>query len=291
MKAARKSCSIPEIKERLKKLSFDSFRDDEILGYDSFRFKAFSEICVSESEYEATEEKQGLLRILIDELKDILDSLALGGEEAKGAPFHELLDRNSVAAKIAYKRALYMVRDEKFCEAAMSTAFAVDYIADADASFKDDPSGLAEPLRTMAMGLLEETLTAYMVPNKYVASDCASSCGYCQDPLSTVARYCTQALESIGSPDTIINEIWETAAAMLGAFLQSRGADLKEMRFPSHIPRQASASYKLMIYHQKADRNMIMRGIDHYVEELRLCRVNLFVSQYVEEQPIIPPDF
>jgi len=291
MKTTRNFASIPEIKERLRTLSFDSFGDEEILGYEGFRSKAFSEICVSEAEYEAIEEDKGLLRRLIDELKEILDSLALGGEEVRGVPFHELLDRNSVAAKIAYKRALYMVRDEKFCEAAMSTAFAVDYIADADPSLKDDPSGLAEPLRTMTMGLLEETLTAYMDPNRYVASDCASSCGFCQDPLSTVAKYCTQALESIGAPDTVVNEAWETAAAMLGAFLQSRGADLKNMRFPSHIPRQASASFKLMVYHQKADRQMIMRRIDHYLEELKLCRVNLFVSQYEEEQPIIPPDY
>ena len=291
MNDSKSSCSIPEIKERLRKLSFDSFCDEEILGYERFRASAFSEICVSEAEYEATTDCEGLLKRLIDELKDILGSLVLSGEEAAGVPPDELLNRNSVAAKIAYKRALYMVREERFCEAAMSTAFAVDYIADADPSLKDDPSGLAEPLRTMTMGLLEETLTAYMDPNTYVASDCASSCGFCQDPLSTVAKYCTQALESIGSPDTVIHEVWETAAAMLGAFLKSRGADLKNMRFPSHIPRQASSSFKLMVYHQKTDRKMIMRRIDRYLEELKLCRVNVFVSQYEEEQPIIPPDF
>ena len=154
MNDSKSSCSIPEIKERLRKLSFDSFCDEEILGYERFRASAFSEICVSEAEYEATTDREGLLKRLIDELKDILDSLVLGGEEAAGVPPDELLNRNSVAAKIAYKRALYMVREERFCEAAMSTAFAVDYIADADPSLKDDPSGLAKPLRTMTMGVV-----------------------------------------------------------------------------------------------------------------------------------------
>ena len=65
MTTSKKCYSIPEIKERLKSLSFDVFRDEEILGYEGFQAKAFSEICVSETEYEAVEDRPELLQRLI----------------------------------------------------------------------------------------------------------------------------------------------------------------------------------------------------------------------------------
>ncbi len=281
---------IPEIERRLAELSVRLFGDERILRYEHFRIRAFSEIALSDLEYEATE-KESILKQLIHELKDLVDQLAVPLSRAADFPLPEILERNTVAAKITYKRALYMVRQEKFCEAAMTTAFAVDYITDAVPVLKDDPATVIEPGRVMALGLLEETLTAYMNPTCYVASDCASNCGYCQDPLSTVAKYCSEALESSGASASITREIWETAAAMLGAYLKSKGGDVRTMRFGAHIPRQASSAYRLMVYNEKVDKEMVLRRVEHYQEKLRVCQINLFVSQYGHETPVIPHDF
>ncbi len=282
---------LADIKEILTRLSLEAFGDEGLLSYEHFRDRDFGEISISEKEYEITENDNEVLRTVSRVLKEVVDQLAVAEDSIDRVGPEESFERNSVAAKITYKRALYMVRLDKFCEAAKAAAFAMDYITDAAPQLKLEPQKIIEPAVVMAVGLLEETFTAYMNPNRYVESDCPSSCGYCQDPVSTVAQYCTQYLESLGAGDITIKQIWETAAAMLGGYLKSKGGDLLKMSFPEHISRKAVTAYKLILYHGKADKEMVLAAVEHYARKLRACELDFFISQYSEETPVIPHDF
>jgi len=280
--------SLDVLKEELSELSLDVFSTDRVLRYEYFRFQAFSEVSLSDFEYEITTGRQDLLRELERRLQVIINDMAIPEEMVRRPPESEVMERNAVAAKITYKRALYMVRLNKFCEAAKTTAFAAYYLTESSPSLKENPQLVIKSAHSMAIGLLEETLTAYMCET-YTASDCQSSCGYCQDPLSTVAKYCTEVLEDLDAPESKIKEIWTIAAAMLGAYGKVRGATLDPLRFPDDFPQQAKVALKLILVHEKTDQKSFMASVAKYVEMLRMCRINFFTHQY-EDDLIVPWD-
>ena len=239
-----------------------------MLSYEYFRTKAFEEVRISEYEYEMTTARPDLLDKLEQGLQDVITALAVPEEMAPPAlPLREVMERNSIAAKITFKRALYLVRLDRFCDAAMTTAFAAYYIQESNPSLREDPFVVIQPALTMALGLLEETLTSYMNPDNYTASDCKSSCGYCQDPLATVAKYCTDVLEDLSAPEYCIKDVWTTAASMLGAYAKVHGGTLDPLRFPDDFPQQAKVSLKLILAHEKSDSKSflspggLLRGI------------------------------
>ena len=203
------------IKESLSQLSLEVFATDRVLRYEYFRTQAFSDIQLSDFEYEITTGNLMLLKILEKGLEIIIRDVAIPEHLKIRPPEREVMERNAVAAKITFKRALYLVRLNRFCDAAKTTAFAAYYLQESSHSIKENPFLSIKPAATMAKGLLEETLTVYMQPEVYVASDCQSSCGYCQDPLSTVAKYCTDVLDDLSASASTVREVWDTAAAML----------------------------------------------------------------------------
>ena len=276
------------IKEELSELSLDVFSTDRVLRYEYFRIQAFSDVSLSDFEYEITTGRKDLLEELDRRLLTIIEDLAIPEEMTNRPPENEVMERNAVAAKITYKRALYMVRLNKFCEAAQTTAFAAYYLTESSPSLKDNPYLVIRGAHSMAVGLLEETLTSYMAEN-YTASDCQSSCGYCQDPLSTVAKYCTEVLEDLNAPESKVKEIWTIAAAMLGAYALIRGATLDPMRFPDDFPQQAKVALKMILVHEKTDMKSFMASVARYVEMLRMCRIDFFTHQY-EDELIVPWD-
>lgn len=87
----------------------------------------------------------------------------------------------------------------------------------------------------------------YARQQAYVPSDCRSNCGYCQDPLSTVAKYCGEALQNLGGSEEQLQELWTRAASMLAAYCEEKGANLEQMRFGAPVPRQASNALRLIL--------------------------------------------
>lgn len=290
--AAKKQSIKPldDIRFDLSELSLDIFGTERVLSYEYFRTKAFEEVRISEYEYEMTIARPDLLDKLERGLQDIITALAVPEELAPGLPLREVMERNSIAAKITFKRALYLVRLDRFCDAAMTTAFAAYYIQESAPSLREDPFVVIQPALTMALGLLEETLTSYMNPDSYTASDCKSSCGYCQDPLSTVAKYCTDVLEDLSAPEYCIKDVWTTAASMLGAYAKVHGGTLDPLRFPDDFPQKAKVSLKLILAHEKTDSKSFLSRVDYYAESLRLCRMGYLPGQYEDDPHPWDPD-
>ena len=281
---------LDDIRSELSDLSLEVFGTERVLSYEYFRTKSFEEVRISEYEYEMTTGRPDLLEKLERGLNDVISALAVPEELASSLPQREVKERNSIAAKITFKRALYLVRLDRFCDAAMTTAFAAYYIQESDPSLKEDPFVVIQPALTMALGLLEETLTSYMDPDNYTASDCKSSCGYCQDPLSTVAKYCTEVLEDLSAPNYCIRDIWTTAASMLGAYAKVHGGTFDPLRFPDDFPQQAKVALKLILAHEKSDSKSFLSRVDYYAESLRLCRMGYLPGQYEDDPHPWDPD-
>lgn len=275
---------LTEIKKALKELSLEVFGSERVLSYEYFRTQAFAYISLSDIEYEMTTGRTKLIEKLEQGLETLIKALVVTENQVRHQlSEQEVMERNAVAAKMTFKRALYLVRLDRFCDAALTTAFAAYYLIESSPSLKEDPYLVVHPTHIMALGLLEETLTSYMDPEKYTASDCKSSCGYCQDPLTTVAKYCTDALEELSASGSTIKEIWTTAAAMLGAYAAVRGADLESMRFPQGFPQKAKVALKLILYHEKTDHKSYMELVNRYVEKLKICRMSYLSGQYEDQ--------
>lgn len=278
-----------EIKQALSELSLGVFGTDRVLNYETFRFQTFSDIHLTDYEYEVTTGRRDLLLTLEKGLQGIIRALEIPENMNPRPPEKEIMERNSAAAKITYKRALYLVRLDRFCDAALTTAFAADYLIQSSPSLKEDPYLVIKSAYTMAIGLLEETFTSYMDPDKYTASDCRSSCGYCQDPLSTVAKYCTDALDDMAASRSTIKDVWTKAAAMLGAYALQRGATLEPMSFSDGFPQQVKVALKMILLHEKTDQKSFFPLVDHYLEKLRICHMNYLTDQY--EDAVLPWDW
>ncbi|MBF0508748.1 MAG: hypothetical protein HQK57_07470 [Deltaproteobacteria bacterium] len=268
------------IRSKLAHLSDSGFFSPHFLDLDKLTYQRFNEIQLSEKEYELTEGRAEILEPIIKALGEIAELLYVPENAAGDLPTDEVRIRNMLAAKLTYKRALYMVRVDRFCNAALTAIYAVDYLKDTLPEGPERPTWMVQSAKTVSVGLLEETLNSYMVPGKYVSSDCHSSCGYCQDPLSTVAKYCADALEDMGAPDAVVREIWTTAAAMLGAYAKNLGADIERMDFKDKVPRKAMIAYKIILFNKKTDLPGVLPLVDYYCQKLRTCQVNYFTSQY-----------
>ncbi len=173
-----------------------------------------------------------------------------------------------LAAKVAYKRALLLIHLHKFCEASVNGAFAIDFLQTYYQDAPDHKEKLILDSKVIFEGLLEEMFTLYCHSRSYTASDCQSNCGFCQDPISTMAKQYVDTITLLDAAPGDIQAAWTKAAAMLGGYALSKGADIENLGFGRKVPRQVANSIKLLIYSDKINFNNYLKMAQIYFNKV-----------------------
>ncbi len=156
-------------------------------------------------------------------------------------------------SRMMYLRAYVLIQSRQFCEAGMETRQAVETLKKID-SYRDDPAKIYCTARIMFQGLMNAVFVRHYTGRNYVPSDCMSSCGYCQDPLSTLAQEGAKSLADMAdNAESVkrVEAIWGTAASMLAAYIKNLGGDPLSGRFPPELEPGAKMAFRLMVRDEK----------------------------------------
>jgi len=171
-----------------------------------------------------------------------------------GHPDHSL--GHLFLSRMQYLRAYLLVCLKQFCEAAMETSEAVGALKGIPA-YGADPARICAEARTMFQGLMNVVFGRYYSGQSYVPSDCLTSCSYCQDPLSTLARFGARSLADLDGLREVrqgVDSLWGMAAAMLAAYVVSKGGDPWAGRFPEAVAPAARTALRLIVRDEKPGR-------------------------------------
>lgn len=183
---------------------------------------------------------------MINLSEDVVDYLA--------ADSPERLDVLRLVSRMSYLRAYILVQSGQFCEAGMEAREAVATLKK-KAQMEGDESKVYCGARIIFQGLLNSVFVSYYTGGRYVPSDCMSTCGYCQDPISTVAQEGARSLADMqDNPESVkrVESIWGVAAAMLAAYMVAKGGDPLNGKYPEGIHPGLKMAYRLMVRDEKA---------------------------------------
>lgn len=156
-------------------------------------------------------------------------------------------------SRMMYLRAYVLIHTDQFCEAGMEAREAVETLKKIPV-FRDDPAKIYCSARIMFQGLMNAVFVRNYSGSAYTPSDCMSSCGYCQDPLSTLAQEASKSLKDMRrNPESVkrLEMVWGMAAAMLGAYIKKLGGDPLNNDFPEGLPGGVKLAYRLMVRDRK----------------------------------------
>lgn len=229
------------------------FPGEPVLSLAKFNQRAYEEILLSLEESFGLEPEPETLNTLergvtemVNLAEDLLDHLPAEADE-RGEVLRML-------TRLMYLRSYILIHTGQFCEAGMESREAVQVLKKMDRNEKD-PSQVYCSARIMFQGLLNAAFVRYYTGGRYVPSDCMSTCGYCQDPISTLAQEGAKSLSDMkDNPESVkrVESIWGVAAAMLAAYMVTKGGDPLNGKYPDCVHPGVKMAYRLMVRDEKA---------------------------------------